>query len=375
MNDKLKRCLDDLETRIDPAVEEQILWEWKRFSENRSEEAIFSPKRQKTSRPTVEWPKVPINAALADYDQMALQQYGGCSSVLASGIGAETLPTALNMSRNSGCSSVMASGIGMVLNVRCNYGSSIAPLLFGVKAFVMDDEFDTLPTSEPLNDKDAIKRLIDAGVPDLKTGYGAQVLEMGRRYAAIARAYPKIGKYVYIYHPDLQGPLDICEVVWGSTMFYSLYDEPELVKGLLDLAVETYTAFMKEWLKIVPFHAEGNAHWGLYHKGNIMVRDDSAMNLSSEMFEEFVKPYDQELLKRFGGGAIHFCGKGDHYISRMTQIAGVNAINLSQPEYNNMETIYQNTVDKGIKLIGLRRDAAEAALKAGRDLRGQVHCW
>jgi hypothetical protein len=350
MNDKLKRYLDDLEARIDPAVEEQILWEWRNFSEGRSEDAIFTPKRQKTSRPTVEWPKVPINAALADYDQMALQQYGGCSSVLD-------------------------RGIGMVLNVRCNYGSSIAPLLFGVKAFVMDDEFDTLPTSEPLNDKDAIRRLIDAGVPDLSTGYGAQVLEMGRRYAAIAREYPKIGKYVYIYHPDLQGPLDICEVVWGSTMFYALYDDPDLVKGLLNLAVETYSAFMKEWLKIVPFHQGGNSHWGLYHKGNIMLRDDSAMNLSAEMFEEFVQPFDQQLLERFGGGAIHFCGKGDHYLPKMSQIKGLYAINMSQPEYNNMETIFQNTVDKGIKIIGLQRAAAEAALKAGRDLHGQVQCW
>ena len=36
-----------------------------------------------------------------------------------------------------------------------------------------------------------------------------------------------------------------------------------------------------------------------------------------------------------------------------------------------METIYRNTVDRGILLLGL--DAAVAAA-AGRDLRGRVHC-
>ena len=60
------------------------------------------------------------------------------------------------------------------------------------------------------------------------------------RYAEIARQYPKIGRYVFIYHPDLQGPMDICEVVWGSAIFYAIRDEPALVKDLLELAVETY---------------------------------------------------------------------------------------------------------------------------------------
>ena len=162
MNDTLRRCLDDLEARIDPQEEDAILQAWRDFSENRFHGGIFSPRRSRPNPSKVEWPRVSVNTALADFDQMALQQYGGCSRTLADGGGA-------------------------VLNVRCNYGSSIAPLLFGVEVFVMEEEMDTLPTSRPLNDKAAIRRLIDAGVPDLRTGYGAQVMEMGRRYAEIAR--------------------------------------------------------------------------------------------------------------------------------------------------------------------------------------------
>lgn len=349
MNDTLKRCLDDLEARIDPQEEDAILQAWRDFSENRFRGDIFSPRRSRPNPPQVEWPAVSINAALEDFDSMALQQFGGISKTLAAGDGA-------------------------VLNVRCNYGSSIAPLLFGVEVFVMDEELETLPTSRPLNDVAAIRRLIAAGVPDLRTGYGARVLEMGRRYAEIARQYPKIGKYVFIYHPDLQGPMDICEVIWGSTIFYAARDEPALVKELLELAVATYIAFMREWEQIVPFRPDGNAHWGMYHKGKIMLRDDSAMNFSPRMFREFIGPYDQRLLDEFGGGAIHFCGRGDHYIAAMSELRGLYAINLSQPHLNDMEVIYRYTVDKGIKLLGLAREAAEAALARGRDLRGQVHC-
>ncbi len=153
---------------------------------------------------------------------------------------------------------------------------------------------------------------------------------MGERYAEIARQYPKIGRTVSIYHPDMQGPMDICEVVWGGTIFY--------------------------------------------HKGAIMLRNDSAMNFSARMYQELIGPYDQRLLDEFGGGAIHFCGKGDHYIPAMSELRGLNAINLTQPELNDMEKVYRHTVDKGSKLLGLKREAADAALARGRDLRGQVHC-
>jgi len=348
MNQALRKCLDDLEARIVPEGEERLLQEWVDFTEDRFDGDIFSPQRSRPSPPGVEWPRVSINAALEDFDMMALHQYGLCSAALA-------------------------LGNGHLLCVRCNYGTSIIPLLFGVEPFVMDEELDTLPTSKPLHDIDAIKRIVDAGVPDIHRGYGAQVLEMGERYQTLVREYPKIRQYVYIYHPDLQGPMDICEVVWGSTMFYSLYDQPDLVKALLEIVTETYIRFMRAWTEIVPFREGGNVHWGLFHKGNIMLRDDSAMNLSPEMFNEFIRPYDQRLLDEFGGGAIHFCGKGDHYIADMSEMEGLYAINMSQPEYNDMETIYANTVDKGIKIIGLARAAAEEAVARGRDLHGRVH--
>lgn len=349
MNDVLRRCLDDLEARIDPADEERIHSEWIDFLEGRYQGGIFSPARAEKRPPAVEWPHISVNRALDDYDAMALQQFGAVSDVLA-------------------------AGGGSALNVRCNYGSSILPLVFGVPVYIMDEKLNTLPTSQPLNNRDAIRRLVDAGIPDLNTGYGARTFEMGHRFMEIAREYPRIGKYVNIYHPDLQGPMDVCEVVWGSTFFLALYEEPDLVHSFLELATETYTAFLNAWTKIVPFREKANTHWGLYHLGNIMLRDDSAMNLSPSMFDEYIRPYDSRLLKRHGGGAIHFCGHGDHYIASMCAMEGMTAIAMSQPHLNDMEIIYQATVDRGIALLGLKREAAEEALAAGRDLHGLVHC-
>ncbi len=52
---------------------------------------------------------------------------------------------------------------------------------------------------------------------------------------------------------------------------------------------------------------------------------------------------------------------------------GVFAVNLSQPDLNDMEKIFRNTVDTNIIMLDLKRSAVDDALARGRDLRGFVH--
>ena len=98
------------------------------------------------------------------------------------------------------------------------------------------------------------------------------------------------------------------------------------------------------------------------------------MNLSPAQVDEFVRPCDQRLLDELGGGIVHFCGRGDHFIPSISKMRGLTAINLSQPEYNDMEIIFTNTIYRDLKILGLNRAAAEEALARGRDLHGSVHC-
>lgn len=346
-----ERYLDDLESRIDPGVEEALLSEWKSFLDGKFASDFFSPRRGRPVPATIEWPTISMNQALDNPELMALQQLSGCSAAIA-------------------------EGTGSMLNVRTNYGTGILSSVFGAEEFRMDDVLNTLPTTKPLDGgTDAVKRLLDNDFPDLTSGFGGRCFDTGRYFLDIFRNYPKISRYVRVYHPDLQGPMDIAELLWGSELFVALFDTPELVHSFLKRITETYRRFMKRWEEIVPGRNGYSTHWGLMHKGRIMLRDDSAMNLSTEMFETFIKPYDQQLLSDFGGGAIHFCGRGDHYIHHVAEMSGVYAVNISQPECNDIEQIFHNTVDKGIALIGLKRETAESAITRGRDLHGRVHCW
>lgn len=79
---------------------------------------------------------------------------------------------------------------------------------------------------------------------------------------------------------------------------------------------------------------------------------------------EFSRPYDERLLNRYGG-IVHSCGKVDHFVPLLPGIEGYHAFNLSQPHYNDMESIYRNTVDKGIPILGLDRGTADQAVARG----------
>lgn len=345
----LEEYLADLESRIDESSEEVLFGDWYRFVHGKVSEGVFIPKRQPVPPSAIVWPEITVNEALDDFSAMVLQQLSSCSSLLSSDTGA-------------------------LMAVRANYGTPIIPSLFGVRIARMEDKLNTLPASWPLADKDAVRSLLDAGLPDLKKSLAGQALEAGERFVELFADYPKISRFVHIYHPDTQGPMDLCEMLWGSDIFYDCYEVPDLLHQLLELITETYIAYMQAWQRIVPCRNDGVAvHWGWMHQGNIMLRDDSAMNFSPEMYAEFFMPYEQRLLDIFAGGAMHFCGRGDHYVPLAANMRGLYAFNMSQPDYNDMEIIYQHSVDKGIQIIDLPRSAADAAVVNGRLLHGNVH--
>lgn len=347
----IEKYLDDLERRIDPVAEEALHAAWKRFCVGTGDAAIFSPQRQQKKPSAMEWPDISINAALENHELMAIHQFKLCSDALA-------------------------GGTGQLLNVRCNYGTGILSSVFGAELFVMDEALNSLPTTRPLGGGETeLKRMLAKGVPDLRTGLGGKVFDMAGRYHEWMEPYPRIRQYVSIYHPDLQSSMDVCELLYGSELFTDLLEKPEFIKELLDLITQTYIAFMNVWIAIVPPRDSYATHWAMMHQGTIMLRDDSAVNLSPEMVAEFIRPHDQRLLSTFGGGAIHFCGKGDHFIEVLSTMRGLHAIHMSQPELNDMEAIFRGTVDKNIRIIGLKREAAQRALDLGRDLRKSVHSW
>ena len=169
------------------------------------------------------------------------------------------------------------------------------------------------------------------------------------RFVEIGRKYPKFGAFVRLEQPDLQGPMDNLELLWGSSVFYALYDDPDTIHALLGRITNLIESAMDEWLRHCPNGRGIATYFRHVEKGAIALRDDSAMNLSPDFFSEFIAPYDGRLLRKYGG-IMHFCGRGDHFIERLAKLEGLNGINMSQPHLNDMDKVFAATIDKGLHL-------------------------
>ena len=135
----IKKYLEDLESRIDSGIEEELLSSWKRFIVGKLDGGLFVPSRRRASSPAMTWPNVSVNEALDD---------------------------------------------------------------------------------------------------------------MGRNFANQFADFPKVSEYVRIYHPDLQGPMDVCELLWGSELFLAMLDTPDLVHASLKLITETYIMTWNAYFEI-----------------------------------------------------------------------------------------------------------------------------
>ena len=322
MTEKLERYLEDIESRLDPAQEDEILQYWKDWSEHRVS-AAKQPRNLRGVPSRLEWPHININDALEDDELMVLKEFSRVDDMLA------------------------RKG-SYPLRVRCNYGVANVASAFGAELFIMPRETDTLPNVKKLGE-DGCAGLLDRPLPGIGDGNFKDVFRVGRLFRQIMDTYPRIGRYVHCEQPDLQGPMDNLELLWGSELFYALYDDPDTIHALLDKIASFMALVLDEWLRLFPENA-GRANFFRHtEKGSVVIRDDSAMNLSPAFFDEFIAPYDGRLLKKYGG-IVHFCGKGDHFIDRLARLEGLNGINMSQPHLNDMEKVFSETIDRGIHL-------------------------
>lgn len=341
--------LEDLERRIDPEEEIRLEQEWIQFADGKCTEDVFVPARKK-SETTLFWPHVMINDAMKSYDLMILHQLAACSDIL----------------RNGG---------GELLNIRSNYGTGIIPTMLGAECFYMPYETDTLPGSRPFEKGiEDLRVVMDRYQADYTKGLARNVFEVAEYYLELTKDFPNISRFLNYYKPDLQGPLALAEMTWGSDIYIAMYEDEELVEEVLDFFTDVYIDFMKKWKKLCPdFDKEHSVEWGLLQRGGAMIRNDAAMNISGDMYAQFARPRDQRIIDEFGG-CIHFCGTGHHYIDKVGEIKGLSGINMSQPDWNDMEIIYRNTIDKGLTIIGMPEVEIIRAGKEGRPLHGRVQC-
>lgn len=351
MSVDIRKYLDDLENRLNENEEEELLKSWYDFADQKLEgQSYFNPSRE--PKPSgLEWEKVLFNETFDDYDNMIYKQLLRCNEQLT-------------------------TGGGELLVFRSSYGTGLIPSMFGCEIRTMPDEQDSLPTSLPLTEEE-IRKIIDnykIGIkPDVRSGLGQKTFDAAHHLEKLLEDYPKLQKYLNIYTPDTEGPCSLAESIVGSELHFLFYDEEEYVHDLIEVITDTFIRYVQEWKSEFPSIDESHAiDWGLLHRGGILIREDSATNISPNMYEEFFMEADQKIFDAFGGGILHFCGKGDHLIEIFSELRGLNAINMSQPDWNDMDKIYANTIEKKIEIIGMPRFEIRRCDRENINLKGLV---
>lgn len=174
-------------------------------------------------------------------------------------------------------------------------------------------------------------------------------------YNDILLKYPKCREAIQISLPDLQGPMDTAEQLWGSEIFYAFYENPELLDRLLAIIVEALLLVEKEYRKYTyeRLFPEFSTQHGYVIPGRILIRNDSSIMVSPEIYSKHIRCHDEKVLKELGGGSIHFCGNGQHLVIKMLEIPTIRGLDFGESNYMNISYIYKVCSQRKVALTNL----------------------
>ncbi len=131
---------------------------------------------------------------------------------------------------------------------------------------------------------------------------------------------------------DCQGPLTTALSIIGYDKYcYWMYDCPNILHGLMDLVTEALIYWVKEQKKHAQIPLEKESYpLGVRLPdgfGGVWLSDDDSVIMGTDLYRDFVMPYNSRVLEAFGGGCIHYCGNSNQHIESFLRTRGLTAIN------------------------------------------------
>jgi uroporphyrinogen-III decarboxylase len=124
----------------------------------------------------------------------------------------------------------------------------------------------------------------------------------------------------------------VCQMCGYEKLFIWMYEEPKAIHDLFTLVTNAFI----EWVKIQKQHIgepldRSNGLQGVWSPQGVGVwmSDDDLVFTSPDLYDKFVRPHVARAFETFGGGSLHFCGKGVHQLPNLLQIKNLRAINNS----------------------------------------------
>lgn len=235
----------------------------------------------------------------------------------------------------------LLGGAEAVPSIRANMGCGIIPTMFGIRQQVF---YDKMPW---VTDHLSKERLKEMQPGDLRFGDDLRMAFRHMDYIAGRLG----GGGCLVYPLDLQGAFDTAHIVYGDAIFIDLFDDPGFVHHLLELSCHAVETAMDECFRHIPGAEKTIAHYnGMAiprSRGGVKISEDTSTLLSRSQIDEFVIPYLSRLLRRFGGGYVHYCGKNPHLYQAVLKLEQAFGLNFGNPEMHDMNTVLRDCAARG----------------------------
>lgn len=248
--------------------------------------------------------------------------------------------------------------------IRVNFGTVVIASLFGGN---VEQRENNPPWVRKLQEPDAYSIISEVDPFDFSKGLCGRLIDTYEYFNEVLSIYPVLNSSIKIVLPDLQGPVDTLEMLRGSELFMDFITNPEIVHDSLDLMATAQIGLAKHLQQFTNDNPEGfSFQHAMLIKGNILIRDDSVIMISPEMYREQVAVHDEKVLKAMAGGGIHSCGKIDFCLKEILKLPSINCFDFGQSYLNDVESIYYLAKERKTPLIRVqvsKRDLVDAKIK------------
>ncbi|HEV55992.1 MAG TPA: hypothetical protein ENN87_00630 [Phycisphaerales bacterium] len=238
--------------------------------------------------------------------------------------------------------------------VRPNFGTVVVASLFGGR---IEQRGDDPPWVRPFETVEQFRRALDRDPSDVSEATVDRARRGYQFYAEALGPYPGLCAAIRFVLPDLQGPFDTAEQLRGSEIFTDLYTQPDLVALALERIAAVQVRLAQHLQAFLREPLDGFTHQhGTLIRGHILLRDDTVIMVSPEMYRDHIARWDDFVLDRLGGGGIHACGRFDGHVEAFLALPNVQCLDLGQSWLNDVDAMYEKACQRSIPLVRVRTD-------------------
>lgn len=242
--------------------------------------------------------------------------------------------------------------------VRANMGTVLVASCFGAQT---EQHEDDPPWVRHLETREEFVAALESGASGPPWSSDVErAVEYMQYYRETLESFETLCKVVKITLPDLQGPLDSAAMLRGGDLFLEAVTDPELFEAALERIADVQIALWHRFQPLTMNETPGFVHQhGVLVAGNILIRDDSSVMISPEMYEELVAPAEERVLAAVGGGAMHSCGSIDHVYGRYLAHSKLRSVDYGQSWLNDVDAQYAASRRREIGLSRVRAERSE----------------